>query len=424
MDAFAGSRLLGFCGAGPTSRLRDERVRVVALAICAMIPVLSALYPKIHFARGRDPLFIRPEDPVVLLLLLLTLARGRWRPTGIDLRVVLFVVTCAMSILAGFATGTMQRPAYGLLYLFRMIEYFAIGYVVLNLIDRVSEIRVLLRVLLYAVVAVSLFGIFEITAPYAYGAYSPEFMYRAYERGLYHRDANHVAAFLVLGAAMSLGLAVRLPDLRTRMALLAVGVAAVAAVAVTYSRGAYIATVIAALVVVLLSPHRIRVLAGLAAVGAVAVMVAPGDMIRRVESIAMAWLGEDHTMSVRMAHYQIALRTFQAHPLLGVGLAAEPRVFYENGYMMLLAETGILGFATFGLILAALAWAAIDLYRNSTEPWLRGFATGYLAGLAGMLVLGCTLVVFVLSRVAPTFWVLSGILLWLRTTRGSPEASA
>jgi hypothetical protein len=85
--------------------------------------------------------------------------------------------------------------------------------------------------------------------------------------------------------------------------------------------------------------------------------------------------------------------------------------------MMLLAETGVLGFGAFGLIMSALAWAAIDLYRTSTVPWVRGFAAGYLAGLTGLLVLGCTLVVFVLSRVAPTFWLLSGVLLWLRSVR-------
>ena len=121
-------------------------------------------------------------------------------------------------------------------------------------------------------------------------------------------------------------------------------------------------------------------------------------------------------MSGRMTHYQLALQIFADYPLLGAGLASQPRVFYENFYMLLLADTGILGFSAFALLVTGLAWAAIDLYRSASQPWMRGFAAGYLAGLLGLLVDGCTVVVFLLSRVATPFWYLSGILLWLHHT--------
>lgn len=417
MDVFAGSRILGFLPSVTGSRAGRPAARMAVLAACAVVPVLSALYPKWQLVYGRDPLFIRPEDPVVLLLLLMTIARGRWRPTALDLRVLLFLLACSLSIITGFVVGTMQRPVFSLLYLFKLIEYFAIGYIALNWIDSEDDARGLLRVIVYTVTAVAVFGVVESAAPYAYSRYDSNFVYRAYERGLYDRDANHMAAFLMLGSAVALGLGSRVRGPCGRAALLGAGVIALVAIAFTYSRGAYLACGLATLVVVLMSPFRIRALAVMAGLVVMAVIFAPADMMRRAESIAWAWLGQEHSMGIRAAHYQLALQTFANHPLLGVGLAAEARVFYENTYMMLLAETGVLGFGAFGLIMSALAWAAIDLYRTSTVPWVRGFAAGYLAGLTGLLVLGCTLVVFVLSRVAPTFWLLSGVLLWLRSVR-------
>ncbi|MDA1085410.1 MAG: O-antigen ligase family protein [Verrucomicrobia bacterium] len=413
MDAFAGSKICRALHLGLAPCARRPGSRTLALAACAALPVLCGLYPKWVFVGGRESLFLRPEDLVVLFLGLFALGQGRLRPTPIDSRVLCFFLVCGLSIIVGVSRGTLPRPVFSLLYLFRLLEYVVVGYVTLNIIRSDRDAAALVRSMVYATAATAVFGIVERIVPYTHDALGDAFYYRIYERGLYSRDANHVAALLVFGASITFGMAMLIREPWPCVGLYAVTGVALVAIVLTYSRGAYLATAAAGVLLIALSPSRWRTLVILVALGLVVLALAPDDVSRRLASIGSAWLGEDVSMSGRMTHYQLALQIFADYPLLGAGLASQPRVFYENFYMLLLADTGILGFSAFTLLVAGLVWAAIDLYRSASPPWIRGFAAGYLAGLLGLLVDGCAIVVFLLSRVATPFWYLSGILLWL-----------
>jgi O-antigen ligase len=137
----------------------------------------------------------------------------------------------------------------------------------------------------------------------------------------------------------------------------------------------------------------------------------------------------------RFTYWETAYNIFDSHPLLGVGLgnyafyleenlpnqplAAMPEVLRQvvpdigrdrlvtskNLYLRMLAETGLLGTATFLAFLIAVLGCALSLWL-STDPESRYWGTAGLLGLAGF-----SLVAFSFDSLAiPNMWVVFGLI--------------
>jgi hypothetical protein len=114
-----------------------------------------------------------------------------------------------------------------------------------------------------------------------------------------------------------------------------------------------------------------------------------------------------------------AITGFMNNPLFGNGYATlnkeSATQFTEadstdNNFLRTLGETGLLGFITFyGAVLVALYYAF--LAYKSEDQLLKTFAIGYVAATAGLLVNAIYIDVFASSKVAFTYWALTGMLL-------------
>lgn len=122
---------------------------------------------------------------------------------------------------------------------------------------------------------------------------------------------------------------------------------------------------------------------------------------------------------------------FTTNPLLGSGYAtltkSTPYEFTEadstdNNFLRILGELGLLGFITFfGIILFALYFAQ-QLYRTNTAKKLETvLASGYIAGTVGLLINAIFIDVFVSSKVAFTFWIITGMIIALATLDPKPQ---
>ena len=124
---------------------------------------------------------------------------------------------------------------------------------------------------------------------------------------------------------------------------------------------------------------------------------------------------EDRSTSIRLnVEWPRAIRAFMKNPLIGtgyssIGLAA------DNDYLRLLAEVGILGFASFALIIVR-----IMLVFASSLPLtekLFGINLGFVAvtvgGLFGVLLNAVFIDVFEASKFAIIFWLLMGLAVYL-----------
>jgi hypothetical protein len=114
-----------------------------------------------------------------------------------------------------------------------------------------------------------------------------------------------------------------------------------------------------------------------------------------------------------------AIAGFKRNPFLGSGYATlnivNVRKFEEadstdNNFLRTLGETGILGFITFyGVILVALFYASRAYLSKDTL--LQTLALSYIAGTVGLLINAVYIDVFASSKVAFTYWLLTGLLL-------------
>jgi len=190
-------------------------------------------------------------------------------------------------------------------------------------------------------------------------------------------------------------------------ALMAVGLI------LSWSRGALLGAVAAAIVVLLASGRRARM--GTLAVGAVGVaawpwlsgLVPQGALERLWEG--MRWLGTDLTaievtdanfaVVERLAHWLAAWRMFEQHPWTGVGLGqyatiypqvaiprwSDPLGHAHNLYLHVLAEQGLLGMVGLAAFLGGATvagWRAL----GRTRGWQRGVVLGCLGMLGHLMV--------------------------------------
>ena len=169
---------------------------------------------------------------------------------------------------------------------------------------------------------------------------------------------------------------------RPRRLVIAICVVTLMAIAVTFDRAAYVALLVATLVIVVRHRHRALILA--AAALATVVLLHPATRSRFVSAFS------SDANSDRLFIWSRALEIIRDHPLHGIGFANYPKVcgtYYDridphffmrtwahNLELSTLAEMGPLG-------LLALCWvllAATRLVLRSTNR----FATGSLAALA------------------------------------------
>lgn len=216
-------------------------------------------------------------------------------------------------------------------------------------------------------------------------------------------DPNYVAAGLVVGLVLATGLMRPRRPLANALLVICTGVLIVA-VGATESRGALVAAGVAAVAALLFySGRRAQVAVLLATLGAVAAMwfsVNPHAWERVSEF--------DSSGSGRTALWTVAWRITEDHPVTGVGLdnfveeapkytrepgqlevqniAERPHVAH-NVYLQFLAETGFVGAILFvGLLLACAraAWLAGRLFDLKQDRDMAALARGCLVAIIAL----------------------------------------
>lgn len=236
-------------------------------------------------------------------------------------------------------------------------------------------------------------------------------------------DVNAAGSYFVLILCLSMGMTLRARG-RARGGWIAAAVACVIGLWWSESRTALAAAggtiALAALWAVSL-PWRPRV--RIAACAALIVLVAAISLIR------FGQLERDPTYlgsGLRSQFVTTSFRMIAAHPLVGFGAGRyypestrflSPRLAWtyglenaHNNFLQIAAETGVVGFALFGLVVAAgLATGARALIRTPYDWRL----LGAFAGVVGLLVTCLTSHPLLVTEVAVAFWVQFGLVVGL-----------
>jgi O-antigen ligase len=213
--------------------------------------------------------------------------------------------------------------------------------------------------------------------------------------------------YMTFGGVLFLGLLVFLAYLanvpwRRAWWMIPGSAVALAALALTYSRNAWLGLAAGVLALVLTARRILPIVAILAAALAVAAVTVPGQVAERVQSIVNL---EDQTLRDRVAMWRAGLGMIADHPLLGVG-PGEVRAWYQhyrrpeairpstghlhNSAIHIAAERGLPA-------LGAWVWLWVVFFREGCRvlrrlgqdaPLGRALVCASLAGVAGFLVAG------------------------------------
>ncbi|MDN0196926.1 O-antigen ligase family protein [Streptomyces sp. S.PNR 29] len=156
-------------------------------------------------------------------------------------------------------------------------------------------------------------------------------------------DVMGMATAVSLGLVCAVGIALGRASVRQRAAAAGCALVLLLPLAVSFSRGAWIATAVTCAVQLALAGLR-RALKVAAAVAAVGVILVGGFGVgtvmlqQRIDSIAQVADAPDHSVVDRYALWASAIGIWSRHPLTGVGLKAFPE--YRDGHATLALSSG------------------------------------------------------------------------------------
>lgn len=124
---------------------------------------------------------------------------------------------------------------------------------------------------------------------------------------------------------------------------------------------------------------------------------------------------EDRSTSIRLnVEWPRAMRAFYKNPLLGTGYSSIT-LATDNDYLRMLGETGILGVASFGLIIISLFKTIYKYtFTNTIES---AVVAGFVGSTIGILITALFIDIFEASKFATIYWLLCGLVVGIIYSR-------
>jgi O-antigen ligase len=222
------------------------------------------------------------------------------------------------------------------------------------------------------------------------GAFTPSGLDRI--RGTF-LHSNPFAAYLFLMITLMVSIYPHV-ERRWRLAIVPLTIACGGCLIATYSRGAWVATVVALVVIGLLQDRRILWMLGAAIVVVALAVPSVGVRLSDLSESEKASGAPGNSLIWRFEYWREVL-ALQDNPVLGIGFKeVEQSLVNEkaphNDPIRIFVETGIVGFAAYVWLLLTLGLQARSTLRRAPPGIPRGLAVAFAASFAGLLLLSLT----------------------------------
>lgn len=305
-----------------------------------------------------------------------------------------FLIAAAASIVVGLVRGTLSSIEWSAVYLAQLV--FLAGAFLVALHYGARHPKASIYAWSIPVLAVAAYGVAEAQFPFEFTGPEP---YRTYERFPFDGDANHIAGLLAVGFCFGLGLAMSRTHVVLGVALVGVCLAAIAG---AHSQSGSLALLIGASV--FFASIRPRVF----------LFVTPLALLLALTGLVVYWesvFAPGSSMYDRLLAWQSAMSSVADHPVLGIGLGARHRSFYDNQYVMFVAETGLGGLSLFCVWLAFLFRAIFQQTVTTDDRAHQWIARGVLAGFVALVIQSGAASAFVVTAMAgPMYWIAGFVL--------------
>lgn len=206
----------------------------------------------------------------------------------------------------------------------------------------------------------------------------------------------------------------------SRIIYLAILAAELACMALTFSRGAWLALVGSAAVFSLMYNPLLLILMAAGAIAAVKLV--PGIGARISYLFSSAYLASS-SKGGRIALWQMGLDKLKQDPLFGTGFGSfggavaarkvPGSTYVDNFYLKTAVESGLIGLLAFLWILFSTFRCGYSAYKKIQDSHLKTMATAIIAGLLGVALHNAVENIFEVPMMATYFWFMAGVLISL-----------
>lgn len=385
------------------------KLSLILLVFCML------LSPEIEVgATSRREITVRLEDIMLLVMTLGWMLRmAVFKSIGFVLRTPLnkpIAVYSGIAVLAtavGMVRGDVNSMS-GFFFTLKILEYFVLFSVVVNYLTEEREVHTLLSVHLLVFAIIVGYGLYQVAVG---GDIAAPFEGEAGER-------NTLGGYLVLMGSVAGGLLLHSDSSLERKLMGALVALGLCVLLFSLSRSGWVSCLVAMTVLFFSARQKNIYLLMIAVFVLVLPFALPEVVWDRVnftfyqplhpgQQVEILGVRLDTSTSARILTARDIFRHFVEHPILGFGVTGFR--FVDGHFLGVLIETGILGLAAFGWLLAGMHRMIRDAASRDLPPRLRGMVIGFHAGFWAMIAHALSANTFLIVRIAEPFWSLAGL---------------
>lgn len=305
------------------------------------------------------------------------------------------------------------------------VELFLLALVVASTIKSKNEVRLLLLMMGLSVLVVnrSYFGTLQ-------DRDLSHFSYDLRDAGpLGYAGVNGLAAFEAMMVSMLLGIAVFTYHKIAKVGIFLIIATCTYCLLFSFSRGGYVGLLVGLVTVGLFRSRWLLVVVAVLVIGWQTLLpVAVQERIAMTTGDAAEGQIFDPSAQARVELWEDAVTLFKQNPVTGTGFQtyrALGRLGYgdtHNYYVKILAETGVVGFFLFMVLLWKLFRSGLRLFFITDDPFWRGLSLGFIALLTSTVVLNLFGDRWSYQQVDGYLWVLLGCVLTGLNSEEAPKA--
>jgi len=402
-------------------------ISFINIRIGFILVIFAFLFsPEIHLPISAVRGFtLRSEDILIIALLLAWLGRlamglqNRFLiKTPLNLPIGLIVLWNIICSFRAISAG-MVDTNYCILVNLKIIEFFAVYFLVVNNLDNPKEAKFMLQILLIVSLLIGIYATFQIPKT---RMWSDTRLTAPFEG---KPEPNTLGAYLAIffGIALSIFLYEKKSFLKKLCMLLLVLLPF--PIMFSFARSAYIATIAMVITISIISKRKWLFLSII-----IFLILSPLILPRPVIDRALYNFKDpryygflDPSAAERIGAFKKAMNYAKDYPIFGGGVAATG-VILDNQFARVIMETGIIGLILFLWLLFTTIRLGFNLFKSFNEGWIKGLAVGFIVVVIGLIMHCFGNITFYIVRIAEPFWALAALIAFLLYYNGLERNSA
>lgn len=270
------------------------------------------------------------------------------------------------------------------------VEMFLLALVVASTVKSKEEVRLLLIMMGLSVLVVNRSYYATLS-----GRDLSHFSYLVRDAGpLGYAGVNGLAAFEAMLVSLLLGIVVFTRQVTAKVGILLIIATCCYCLLFSFSRGGYVGILVGMIAVGMFKSRWLLAVVAVLVIGWQTLLpVSVQERIAMTTGDAAEGQTFDSSAEERINLWEDAMVLFKQNPITGTGFETYEsmgRLGYadtHNYYLKVLAETGVIGFFLFLVLLWKLFRSGVSLFFITDDPFWRGLSLGFIALLASTVVL-------------------------------------